>query len=128
MTTHILSSTEEFLPLIEKAHFELNKLKYFNNGQIIVCLTAKGNMHHVIVTDICTMCNTKRDIEFIDTLKQIKDCHIKKLICMWVGESFDLPSYLFRKALCDASKENLNAEILLQGENIYIKKTIAQTL
>ena len=121
------SVEDEFLPLIEKAKLEMSKRKNFNNGQIIVMLSSKGNLYFAIITDICTMCEPDRDIALLEELSQVNDAHIEKLICMWAGGGFDIPSYTFRKKLCAINEKNSNAEMLLCSENVYIKKTIAES-
>ena len=51
---------------------------------------------------------------------------ITKLVCMWDGESLDVTSHAFMKALCAAHEENRRAEILLSaGADAYVTKTVA---
>lgn len=120
-------SIDEFLPLIEKAKLEIDKRKSFSGCQILVLQTSKGNLYHIFITEICTMCAPDQDIELIETLKRNDDSLVNKLICTWNGDSFVLPSYMFRKKLCEVNKGNKNTEMLLQGEVQIIKKTIAET-
>ena len=121
------SVEDEFLPLIEKAKFEMSKRKNLNNGQIIVMLSSKGNLYFAIITDICTMCEPDRDIALLEELSQVNDAHIEKLLCMWAGGGFDIPSYTFRKKLCQIDTRNSDAKMLLLGEYSLIEKTIVQT-
>ena len=121
------SVEDEFLPLIEKAKLEMSKRKNLNNGQIIVMLSSKGNLYFAIITDICTMCEPDRDIALLEELSQVNDAHIEKLLCMWAGGGFDIPSYTFRKKLCQIDTRNSDAKMLLLGEYSLIEKTIVQT-
>ena len=126
-STQYHSFEEAFEPLIEKAKFELSKFKNFTNGQIIVMLSAKGKLYSFIEGEVCTMCAPDRDLAFLDKLVEEKDTQIERLICMWAGGGFDLPSYTFRKKLCQINQANLNTKMLLQGEYYLIEKTITQT-
>ena len=54
---------------------------------------------------------------------------VAKIVCMWESGGLDVPAGAFLKALCEASAENRQAEILLRAdETAYAVKTVADVI
>lgn len=123
-------STDGFDHMVETAKSVMNKYKATNHSQVIVVITAKGNMYHTLVADATVNKFIKVGIEesaLLDILKANHEEEIKSIICMWPDESIEMPSYVLRKKICAMHPNNKNAEMILSGENCFIKKTIAET-
>ena len=56
-----------------------------------------------------------------------KDDIVISLICCWSNGAFDMPSYNFRKKLCELNPNNETAQMLLNGEKAFNLKSIRDT-
>ena len=100
------------------------------NDLVLSVLTADGVSHRTVIH------NTQRRGEsgahpdeqaFIDELKKAGDTEIRYIVCQTRNGGFDLPSYFFRKKLCELNPANGKAKILLKGAFRYIVKTVNET-
>lgn len=91
--------------------------------QAVAVLTAKGNVfcfanHHVMSG------NTEDEIAFCENLKKNGDTQITHAVCIWNDFTFDVMSRHLRDLLTECNSSNVEAEILLKGEEGFqIKKS-----
>lgn len=112
-----------FNQMLETAKSKLATVNEIADGlpapQVTVVLTNNDNIY-VTVNDV--------DGSFCQELKQNNDTNVVKILTMWKDGSIDLPSYSLLKALVKMNKDNINADILLQGKERYIIKKIAEIM
>lgn len=111
---------------LAKAYFNKNTSKKFEYHQCLILRTTQGEekMYSFACDSIAELINQ----ECLDILKE-KITTIQKIICMWEGETIDVPSNRFIKTLCDINLENKNTEILLSaGTNAYVIRKIADII
>ena len=82
-----------------------NKEKY---TQAIVLYSATGNQYHEIIKNACSKDMTEEK-ELIEKLKAAGDTEIRYVLCMWQDNNVDIPSFAFRKMLCDLDQKNQEA-------------------
>ena len=111
---------------LAKEYFKTNTSKKFEYHQCLILKTTQGEekMYSFACDSIAELINQ----EVVAILKE-KITTIQKIICMWEGETIDVPSNRFIKTLCDVNPKNKNAEILLSaGPNAYVTKKIADII
>lgn len=111
---------------LAKAYFIKNTSEKFEYHQCLVLRTAQGEekMFSFACDSVAELVNQ----ECAAILKE-KNTTIQKIICMWEGETIDVPSNRLIKALCDGNLENKNAEILLRaGPDAYVTRKIADII
>ena len=112
-----------FNQMLETAKSKLATVNEIADGlpapQVTVVLTNNDNIY-VTVNDV--------DGSFCQELKQNNDTNVVKILTMWKDGSIDLPSYSLRKALVKMNKDNINADVLLQGKERYIIKKISEIM
>lgn len=111
---------------LAKAHFITNTSGKFEYHQCLVLRTAQGEekMFSFACDSVAELVNQ----ECAAILKE-KNTAIQKMICMWEGETIDVPSNRLIKALCDVNLENKNTEILLRaGPDAYVTRKIADII
>ena len=90
-------------------------------------LTSKGNIYCKIIFNALSD-ESINEHSFLSELKSNDDTQIQKIVCLWSNGDIDMPSWKFRKMLCELNVENKNAQMLLNGGISYIIKSILQTL
>lgn len=121
-----LPSADSFLDLILLAQKNMGNSSPGPHTQSIVLRTVKGNVYHCLISDALTDDYTEEK-QFVNTLIANGDFEIVQMVSMWPEGCFDMPSYAFRKMLCELHTNNMNGEMILSGQDCYIKKTIAET-
>lgn len=113
----------EYNTIVRKAEDIVKKITNNNTKQVLVVQTTDNKIYKSIIDH-----STDTDAEEQRLLNMIgKNDAVIRLICCWNDGSFDVPSYAFRKMLCELHTNNMNCEMILSGQDCYIKKTIAQT-
>ena len=92
--------------------------------QVIVLQTA-GNKLYKAIVDLSYDAEASEQA-FLNKLG--KNDIIIRLVCCWADGTFDVPSYRFRKKLCELNPENENAQMLLCGDCIFDIKSIKDTV
>ena len=67
-------------------------------------------------------------MKFLLEKKKTGDSKIEKLICMWHDGGIDIPSFAFRDALLAVDSKNLSTQMLLNGFEGYVVKTVKVTM
>lgn len=95
--------------------------------QVVVVLTSNHNMYGTVIDHVMDSAHGCEHA-FLQKLQDQHDTDIRQMVCMWPEGSLDVPSYDFRQMICHLHENNQNAELLLQGQDGYLRKTIAQTM
>lgn len=92
--------------------------------QVLILQTADNKIHEAIIDR-----SLDADAEEQTLLNVIgKNDIVIRLICCWSNGAFDMPSYNFRKKLCELNPNNETAQMLLNGEKKFILKSIRDAL
>lgn len=95
--------------------------------QVIIMITTKGNIYSLINESIINGNNESEDA-IISIMDVQKDIEISHIICMWQGNSLDIPSMYLRKKIIALHSQNAKAKVLLQGKNDYLIKELESTI
>lgn len=97
-------------------------LAYPDADQVIV---VKTENNHLRCFSNSLKSNGADEKDFVEHISASEDPVIKCVLCMWSDGSIEIPSMHFRNLLLDASAENAQAVIILQGtDGISCKKLI----
>ena len=122
--------TPEFENMLNlaKAYFEEAKSQKFEYHQCLVLKTAQDE--ELIYSFACD--SIKELIEQSCSILDRKNfSNVTNIVCMWEGDSIDVPSHQFIKKLCELNPKNKEAEILLNSSPtscVYISKKISDIL
>ncbi|MBE7058928.1 MAG: helix-turn-helix transcriptional regulator [Ruminococcaceae bacterium] len=111
--------------LLNRASKEVEKL---SDGEVVVILTAKGTVDSISFQNIHSASEAENAMKFLIEKKKSGEDEIERLICMWHDGSIDFPSYSFREALVAIDSKNLSTQMLLNGLNGYVIKTVKETM
>lgn len=111
--------------LLNRASKEADKL---SDGNVVVILTAKGTVDSISFQNIHSSIEAENAMKFLIEKKKSEEAKIERLICMWHDGSIDLPSFAFREALVAIDSKNLSTQMLLNGLNGYVVKTVKATM
>ncbi len=111
--------------LLNRASKEVEKL---SDGEVVVILTAKGTVDSISFQNIHSASEAENAMKFLIEKKKSREDEIERLICMWHDGSIDFPSYSFREALVAIDNKNLSTQMLLNGLNGYVIKTVKETM
>ena len=95
--------------------------------QVIIMMTTKGNIYSLINESIINGNNESEDA-IISIMDVQKDIEISHIICMWQGNSLDVPSMYLRKKIIALHSQNAKAKVLLQGKNDYLIRELESTI
>ena len=124
---------KEFKELLSVVKNTLQSITPNQYTQVIAICSDNGYIYHTVIDNALSVENTTEQ-RLINQLIENNATLVKKLVCVWAKDGVnildcvDMPSYNFRKMLCDCNGDNVNAEILLQGKEKFITKTIGQTM
>ncbi len=91
----------------------------------ILALQRKGSEDVMLfINDIAT---GKGEEEAVTALAAA-NAPVGRILCLWITDGVDLPSYAFRKALTALNAANGESEILLLGEHGLNTRTLASTM
>ena len=111
--------------LLDRARKEAARL---SGGNTVVMLTSGGTVHSISFQDMDSACDAEGAMKFLIEKKKSGDSKIEKLICMWHDGEIDIPSFAFREALLAVDSKNLSTQMLLNGFEGYVVKTIKVTM
>ncbi len=110
---------DDAMLLLPECRIEL----YLDKTDAIVCLeTQNGKLFSRKIG------GTTRDQDEENIANEIGCETVIKLVYIWGNGGIDMPSYHFRRLLCDRNITNLNASILLIGKNKLVIKTLGETM
>lgn len=113
----------EYDTVIKRVRNAVKQIAGHKSKQILVVQTTDNKIYENIIDY-----SSDAGIEEQKLLAAIgKKDTVVRLVCGWSDGSFDMPSYAFRKMLCELNTNNMNGEMILSGQDCYIKKTIAET-
>ena len=95
---------------------------------MVVIFTAKGTVDSISFQNIHFASEAENAMKFLVEKKKSGEDEIERLICMWHDGSIDFPSYSFREALVAIDSKNLSTQMLLNGLNGYVIKTVKETM
>ena len=103
--------------------------------QVIALCCDNGCIYHTVINNALSGEKTAEQ-QLINQLIENKATLVKKIVCVWAKDEvtanmldcLDMPSFDFRKMLCDCNSDNVNAEILLHSKEGFITKSIGQTM
>ncbi|MBD5461392.1 MAG: hypothetical protein HDR26_10695 [Lachnospiraceae bacterium] len=116
---------DAFREMLELARQKMLSCNAQEHTQIIAALSTCGNFYYKVIHNPLTEELTDEKC-FIEELVKNQDTQLKKFICLWANGNIDIPSFHFRKLLCDANCLTSETEILLQSVDGYIIKTYSQ--
>lgn len=111
--------------LLDRAGKEAASL---SDGNTVVMLTSGGTVHSISFRDMNSACDAEGAMKFLLEKKKSGDSKIEKLICMWHDGGIDIPSFAFREALLAVDSKNLSTQMLLNGFEGYVVKTVKVTM
>lgn len=132
----VVLSLEEYAKLTERTELrnefqkliQISKIQLHANPdaeQVIVVKSAKNRLRYCI----CTEANREAEEEaFVQELIQENDVELRNLVCMWNGNSLEIPSMHFRKRLLEICPENADTIMIFQGEYDSSFRTIQSTM
>jgi len=91
--------------------------------QVLVVKTSENKIYENIIDHSSDA--TLEEQKLLDAIGE--NSNVTLIVCCWFGGTFDMPSYHFRKKLCELNENNEKAHMLLSGENRYILKSIKET-
>lgn len=113
-----------------RSYFESRERKKHVYHQCLVLSAADGKM--TVCSGAADSVDALKSQELSDierSAERYRDCAIRKIVCMWEGETVDAPSSDFMKNLCEVNAENRNAVVLLSaGADVYTEKRIADMI
>ena len=111
----------EFEPLVQRAIELVKQIAGDDTKQALFLETADNQIHEAII-----------DVPYVadETLLHAigKDHAVIRIVCCWSDGGFDVPSYDFRKKLCEFNQKNEAAEMLLIGDRRFVVKPICVTM
>lgn len=90
--------------------------------QVVVVRTAKNRIRSYVFETYDEI--VQKENPFVKKLIELDEAHIKDIVCMWSSYGVEAPAFGLMRALLDASPENEGAQVILQGANDYVFRTI----
>ena len=129
----VVVSLEQFEQLTQRAGFisefemlvgEAKSLIRTNKEaeQVVVVRTAKNRIRSFMFQTMEEI--IQEENPFVQKLIELDDAHIKDIVCMWHSYEVDVPSFNLIKCFVEASPKNEDAQVILQGANDYVFRTI----
>ncbi len=116
----------EFGSMIKETADLLKSIENHNNKQVIAVRIANGKIYKAVVDQTSASDADREEQKLLDAIGD--NDAVTQLICCWSGGCFDVPSYNFRKKLCELNPNNESALMLLQGKKSFITKAVKVTL
>ncbi len=118
---------EQFEKMLSLAKSALNSVSCGDKTQVIVLL-CEGGREYVAVIDDATTEYKFSEKQLLGKLEEDNCTTVNKIVCEWAQGGLDVPSYDFRKMLCDLDGKNADTVMLLEGKDQLITKTVRQTM
>jgi len=111
--------------LLDRATKEADKL---SDGNVVTILSSDGSVDSVSFRNIDAAIEAENAMKFLIEKKKNGKARIERLICMFYDGSIDFPSFAFREAIVAIDSKNLSTQMLLNGLNGYVVKTVKATM
>ena len=111
--------------LLDRASKEADTL---SDGNVVVMLSERGTVDSISFRNTEAAIDAEGAMRVLIEKKKGNDARIERLICMWHDGSVEFPSFAFREALVAIDSKNLSAQMLLNGLNGYVVKTVKATM
>ena len=129
----VVVSIEQFEQLTQRAEFisefELlvgeakNEIRMNPDAeQVVVVRTAKNRIRSFVFRTMEEI--IQEENPFVQKLIELDEAHIKDIVCMWSSYGIEVPSSNLMKCLVEAASKNEEAQVILQGANDYVFRTI----
>ena len=118
---------DEWQKLINIAQTKKIEIEEQKMTQVIVVLTANEKIYSCFF-DYRNRMVLEEEEHFCEILKNNTDTEVKKMVCLWSDGSVDFPSYSLREKMIQINLQNESAEILLNGYDGFIVKTVGKTM
>ena len=117
------SIPKEYDMIVKRGQKLAKQIVWGEQKQVLILQTANNKIYEAIM-DLSSDADVEEQKLF--NVIENKDTIIR-LICCWANGAFDMPSYNFRKKLCELNPNNKTAQMLLNGEKTFILKSIRDT-
>ena len=111
--------------LLDRATKEADKL---SDGNVVTILSSDGTVDSISFRNIDAAIEAENAMKLLIEKKKNGKARIERLICMFHDGSIDQPSFAFRESLVAIDSNNLSAQMLLNGLNGYVVKTVKATM
>lgn len=115
---------KELIELIEEAEKQVDENP--SAEQVIVVKTAKDNIYYIANNPMSG--DTETENLFVQELIEDDDIVLKYIVCMWEDKVLDQPSINFKKRLLEASSENMETFVPVNGGDKILVKRLNQTM
>ena len=95
--------------------------------QAIVLLSSRGNEYSAVIENALSVEKSDEKV-LLDKLVAALDTKIDLILCLWQNGSVDVPSYDFRKMLCELNPYNANSGIFVMTQDAYSVIKLGSTL
>ncbi len=81
----------------------------------LCCPQRRISRHKISAENLFSLpiCDMTEEKELIEKLKAAGDTEIRYVLCMWQDNSVDIPSFAFRKMLCELDQKNQEAALFV---------------
>jgi len=111
--------------LLDRATKEADKL---SDGNVVTILSSDGTVDSISFRNIDAAIEAENAMKFLIEKKKNGKARIERLICMFYDGGIDFPSFAFREAIVAIDSKNLSTQMLLNGLNGYVVKTVKATM
>ena len=118
---------DEWSTLINIAQTKKIEIEEQKMVQVVVVLTSNEKIYSYIF-DYENRLVLEEEKHFLGILKNDADTSVKKMVCLWSDGSVDFPSYSLREKMIETNLQNESTQILLNGYDGFIVKTIGKTM
>ena len=95
--------------------------------QAVVLFSAKGSEYGRVIKDTIAE-DDSDEVALIESLKAADDTEIKYVLCMWKCGGIDIPSYRFRKMLCELNCQNSESVLFVMTFDGISGLKVAKTM
>ena len=95
--------------------------------QAVVLFSAQGNEYGAVIKDTIAE-DDSDEVALIESLKAADDTEIKYVLCMWQGNTIDIPSYRLRKMLRELNCQNAESVLLVMTFDGISGLKVAKTM
>jgi hypothetical protein len=90
----------------------LNGAEKGQHTQAVVLFSAQGNEYGRVIKDTIAE-DISDEMALIESLKAADDTEIKYILCMWQGNTIDIPSYRLREMLRELNCQNAESVLIV---------------
>ena len=94
----------------------LKNVKKYPSTQAIALHTSNGKIYCAVIAD-ATSKDKSEEKAFLDRVKNEGSVKIDSVLCMWEDGGIDIPSFTFRKMLCDIEPQSTEASLFVMTKD-----------